>query len=138
VLDADDAPEVPPDSAAATARLARDGLRGFQWRGPRSAAPEHDEGTTMTLHRRTGGCLCGAVRYRVDAEPVISRICWCRDCQHLSSNGTVNAIFPSASIEVSGTPSEYASIADSGQQVRRRFCANCGAHLFADSTAAPG
>ena len=85
-----------------------------------------------------GGCLCGQVRYLVAAEPVVSRICWCRDCQHLSSNGTVNAIFPSASIQITGTTSEYTSTAESGNQVRRRFCPKCGSHLFADSTGRSG
>ncbi|WP_077036130.1 GFA family protein [Pelomonas sp. KK5] len=87
---------------------------------------------------RTGGCLCGQVRYAIGADPVVSRICWCRDCQHLSSNGTVNVIFPSEAIEITGTPAAYTSGADSGNQVTRRFCANCGSHLFADSTGRPG
>jgi len=91
-----------------------------------------------TMTERTGGCLCGAIRYRITAEPVVSRICWCRDCQHIASNGTVNAIFPSASIEISGTPAEYVSAADSGNHVRRRFCQTCGSHLFADSTGRAG
>ncbi|MDY0744421.1 GFA family protein [Paucibacter sp. R3-3] len=87
---------------------------------------------------RTGGCLCGQVRYTLNAEPVISRICWCRDCQHLSSNGTVNVIFPSEAIEITGTPASYTSTAESGNQVSRRFCPRCGSHLFADSTGRPG
>jgi hypothetical protein len=86
------------------------------------------------MTERTGGCLCGQVRYRLAAEPVVARICWCHDCQHISSNGTVNAIFPTPAIEVTGNPSEYTSAADSGNQVRRRFCPNCGCHLFADSS----
>lgn len=86
----------------------------------------------------SGRCLCGDVSYRITAEPVVSRICWCRDCQRIASNGTVNAIFPSQAIAVSGTPAEYLRTADSGQQVRRRFCARCGSHLFADSTGRPG
>lgn len=90
------------------------------------------------MSERTGGCLCGLVRYRLTGEPVVSRICWCRDCQHISSNGTVNAIFPSTSIEVNGAPSEYVSAADSGNHVRRRFCPRCGSHLFADSTGRAG
>jgi len=89
------------------------------------------------MTERTGGCLCGNVRYRLGADPVVARLCWCRDCQHLASNGTVNAIFPSAAIEISGNPSEYTSTADSGHQVRRRFCPQCGSHLFADSTGRP-
>ena len=90
------------------------------------------------MNQRTGGCLCGHVRYRLTAEPVTARTCWCRDCQHLASNGTVNAIFPGASIEVTGNPSEHVRTADSGNQVRRRFCPQCGSHLFADSTGRPG
>lgn len=86
----------------------------------------------------TGSCLCGNVRYRITVEPVVSRICWCRDCQHISSNGTVNAIFPTAGIEITGNPAEYTSTADSGNQVRRRFCGQCGCHLFADSTGRAG
>lgn len=86
----------------------------------------------------TGRCLCGDVHYQINAEPVASRICWCRDCQHLASNGTVNAMFPSSALQISGTPAEFTKTADSGNQIRRRFCARCGSHLFADSTGRPG
>lgn len=89
------------------------------------------------MSERTGGCLCGDIRYRLRAEPVVVRLCWCRDCQHLASNGTVNAIVPSAAIEMVGSPSEHTRCADSGHQVRRRFCPRCGSHLFADSTGRP-
>lgn len=90
------------------------------------------------MSERTGGCLCGQVRYRLSAEPVIARLCWCRDCQHIAGNGTANAIFPTEAISVSGEPAAYTSSADSGNQVRRRFCPQCGCHLFADSTGRPG
>ena len=90
------------------------------------------------MQELSGGCLCGAIRYRLTGEPVVSRICWCRDCQHLSGNGTVNVIFPSSSIKIEGDPSEYISIADSGNHVRRRFCPTCGSHLFADNTGRSG
>ncbi|QJR16693.1 GFA family protein [Usitatibacter palustris] len=83
---------------------------------------------------RTGSCLCGKVRYTIKAEPAAARLCWCRDCQRLASNGTVNAIFPSESIEVRGVVAEYVKTADSGNQVTRRFCPACGSQLFADST----
>ena len=90
----------------------------------------------MTTH--TGGCLCGQIRYRITADPGPSRLCWCRDCQRISSNGTVNAIFPTAAIEISGTPAQHQKAADSGNQVTRRFCPACGTHLFSDSTGRPG
>ncbi len=90
------------------------------------------------MTHRTGGCLCGAVRYRIEGEPVTTRVCWCRDCQRLAANGTVNAIFPGPSIEVTGEPVTFTRTADSGNQVLRRFCAQCGTQLFADSTGRPG
>jgi len=86
----------------------------------------------------TGRCLCGHISYRLKAEPAVSRICWCTNCQRIASNGTVNAVFPTQAIEITGTPSEHLGSADSGNQVRRRFCPRCGTHLFSDSSGRPG
>lgn len=86
----------------------------------------------------TGACLCGAVRYQISADPGPSRVCWCRDCQRISSNGTVNVIFPSDAITISGTPGRHDKKADSGNTVTRRFCLTCGSHLFSDSSGRPG
>ena len=90
------------------------------------------------MSERTGGCLCGQVRYRLTGEPVVARICWCRDCQHIAGNGTANAIFPSDDIEFSGEVAAFTSTAESGNQVRCRFCPRCGSHLFADNTGRAG
>lgn len=88
---------------------------------------------------RTGACLCGQVRFRLTADPVTVRICWCRDCQRLAANGTVNAIFPSEALHIDGgVVAAYARTADSGNTVTRRFCPACGTQLFADSTGRPG
>ena len=89
------------------------------------------------MHERTGGCLCGAVRYRITAEPLLTRICWCSDCQHIASNGTVNLLIPAAALAVQGSTSTYTSMADSGHRISRRFCPSCGSHLFAESSARP-
>jgi len=85
-----------------------------------------------------GGCLCGEIRYEITAEAGPSRICWCRDCQRISSNGTVNVIFPSDAIKVSGSPGKHVKPADSGNTVTRRFCSSCGTQLFSDSSGRPG
>ena len=41
---------------------------------------------------RTGGCLCGAVRYESAGEPLFSLLCHCRDCQHQSGSAYVAAM----------------------------------------------
>jgi hypothetical protein len=89
------------------------------------------------MTERVGRCLCGSVSYRLGADPVVARICWCRDCQRLSANGTANALVPTAALEITGVTGEFTSMADSGNQVRRRFCPHCGTHLFANSSARP-
>ncbi|QAU33421.1 GFA family protein [Janthinobacterium sp. 17J80-10] len=85
-----------------------------------------------------GGCLCGEIRYQITADAGPSRVCWCRDCQRISSNGTVNVIFPSNAIKISGVPSRHEKTADSGNTVTRRFCSKCGSQLFSDSSGRPG
>jgi hypothetical protein len=74
-----------------------------------------------------GGCLCGAVRYSVAADPIATRVCWCRDCQHLAAgNATVNVVFPASAVTIAGPLRDYASVADSGSRMHRQFCERCG------------
>lgn len=86
----------------------------------------------------TGGCLCKAVRYRINAEPIVTRVCWCRLCQYLGAgSGTVNTCFARNAIVVSGELRDYSCVADSGSVVHRRFCAVCGTPVFSESDARP-
>lgn len=89
------------------------------------------------MSERTGRCLCGAVTFKLAAEPLATRICWCRDCQHLASNGTVNVLVPAEALVVSGALSEHTKKAESGNAVTRQFCPSCGTHLFARSSGRP-
>lgn len=86
----------------------------------------------------TGGCLCGAVRYRITAAPITTRVCWCRLCQYIGAgSATVNACFPSDAIAIEGEVKDYRSVADSGNVMHRRFCPACGTHLFSAAEARP-
>ncbi len=86
----------------------------------------------------TGGCLCGAVRYRIEAEPIAARTCWCRACQFTGAgSATVNVAFPSDAVSFEGRLTDYASKADSGNIMHRRFCPACGTHVFIQSEARP-
>lgn len=64
----------------------------------------------------TGGCICKAIRYSASAPPVGSRQCWCRDCQYFGSgSSTVNVIFNTADVTITGESSTFVSLADSGR-----------------------
>ncbi len=57
----------------------------------------------------SGGCSCRAVRYNIQAEPVRSFQCQCRDCQLDSGGGHSSVlVFPRAAFEISGEVREIA------------------------------
>lgn len=89
------------------------------------------------MSERTGRCLCGAVTFKLAGEPIVARLCWCRDCQHLSANGTANILVAADALTVSGNLSEFTKTADSGNEITRQFCPSCGTHLFAKAAARP-
>lgn len=76
----------------------------------------------------TGGCQCGAVRYRSTALMDNSHICHCRMCQKAVGNffaalvGAPN----DALVWTRGTPAVFAS----SDLAERGFCAACGTPLF--------
>lgn len=85
-----------------------------------------------------GGCLCGAVRFTIAAEPILTRACWCRLCQHLGAgSATVNVAFPAEALSVQGATTDYVCVAESGNHMHRRFCPVCGSHLFSAAEERP-
>jgi hypothetical protein len=87
----------------------------------------------------TGGCLCGAVRYEVSAEPVAMALCHCRDCQYVSGGEPAAVVIvPRDALKITkGKPKDFTVTGDSGKHVTRRFCAECGTPLFSDVEANP-
>lgn len=78
-----------------------------------------------------GGCLCGAVRYRAEAEETLHYLCHCSDCRRYGGGPYHAAIVVAASaLEISGEPRVYTCRADSGRTIARYFCGDCGGHLF--------
>ena len=81
---------------------------------------------------RTGGCLCGAVRYESAGEPLFSLKCHCRDCQRSSGTAFVAAMrVPAAQFRITrGTPRRHVSNSDAGNAVTRYFCSDCGSTIY--------
>lgn len=78
----------------------------------------------------TGGCQCGAVRYRVATELGNPHLCHCRMCQKAAGNYFMPlAGAPRGKIVVTrGEPGWF----QSSDVVRRGFCRDCGTPLFFD------
>lgn len=78
-------------------------------------------------HKYTGGCLCGAIRYGFDVEPVDADICHCTMCQ--KATGGFFAPFmgvPTAELKwTKGEPRFFRSSAIA----ERSFCPECGTPL---------
>ncbi len=87
----------------------------------------------------TGHCLCGAVRFTINAEPFGTGQCHCKDCQRASGTGHMSmARFRRDDVEIHGETTGYASTADSGNINTRYFCPKCGSRLFGENSARPG
>ena len=83
-----------------------------------------------------GGCLCGALRYRIDAAPLWTGYCHCTSCRR-STGAPVTMFVGAATESVAFTRGERAVFASS-PGVARGFCAACGTPLTYESDRFPG
>ena len=74
-----------------------------------------------------GGCLCGAVRYRVEGPPLHAGYCHCRMCQRAAGAPVVAwGAWPAGRFAwLQGKPGRFASSAKG----ERSFCPSCGTSL---------
>ncbi|WP_405177063.1 GFA family protein [Nocardia sp. NBC_01377] len=78
-----------------------------------------------------GGCLCGRIRFRADAEADWPHLCSCPHCQRLSGGPVMAWVgFPADSFTWTGEAGEprwYNTFATT----RRGFCPDCGSTVAA-------
>jgi hypothetical protein len=82
-----------------------------------------------------GGCLCGAVRYRIAAKPDHAGYCHCRMCQRATGAPVVAwlTVTRDAFAWTTGEPAVYRSSASA----ERLFCGACGTQLVFRDIAEP-
>ena len=81
-----------------------------------------------------GGCQCGAVRYRVEGEPIAVGICHCRECQRQSGSafGMSFIVRKEAFSLSSGQVKTFTRSSESGRPVVCAFCPECGTRIYHD------
>ncbi|OCW57725.1 GFA family protein [Hoeflea olei] len=85
----------------------------------------------MSAGQLSGGCQCGAVRFRLTGTPGTSSVCYCRMCQKASASQALALVsVGDATFEwTRGAPSWF----QSSNVARRGFCAACGTPLAYDA-----
>ena len=74
-----------------------------------------------------GGCMCGAIRYRVNGAPNYAGICHCDDCRRATGGAYVPwfGTSPDKFEVIKGKIAFH----ESSPGTRRGFCSSCGASL---------
>jgi len=80
----------------------------------------------------TGGCSCGAVRYRLTSAPMFVHCCHCKDCQRQTGSAFVlNALIEADRVElISGAPEPVTMPTDSGRPHDIHRCPGCKIALW--------
>lgn len=89
--------------------------------------------------QRTGGCACGAVRYKVTGDPLRIAVCHCRDCQRRTGSAFgIGCVFSRDAVNiVQGETKTFERTANSGNWIRLQFCPECGTTVTWDMQALP-
>ena len=86
-----------------------------------------------------GGCQCGAVRYEINADPIFAGHCQCTDCRKATGAGHITvAAFPEGAVKFAGKSKSYGSKSDTGANVTRDFCSECGGRTSSRASSMPG
>ncbi|WP_151632632.1 GFA family protein [Noviherbaspirillum aerium] len=80
----------------------------------------------------SGGCACGAVRFRCAAAPLAMYNCHCRSCQLASGSAWAPLLVVAGhALRIEGNPKQHRPQRSRGNHATRAFCPECGSSLFA-------
>lgn len=87
----------------------------------------------------TGACLCGAVRFRYRGEIGPAAYCHCADCRRTTGSAfNISIGMDRDTFEITaGAPRAFTKTADSGNELTRHFCGDCGSPVYTSSPVQP-
>ena len=77
--------------------------------------------------KRTGGCLCGGVKFEVNLKEADVHICHCDLCKKWAGGPSLSLMCED---DWAITGEENLTWFDSSEWAQRGFCNKCGTHLF--------
>ena len=78
----------------------------------------------------SGGCLCGAVRYRAEGEPLRFLHCHCTRCRKASGTGHASNLFVGGTLDwLSGEDRVTHFKVPDAKRFTNSFCAVCGGRV---------
>jgi len=83
---------------------------------------------------REGGCACGAIRYRLNREPMFVNCCHCTSCQtETGSAFAINALIEADQVEtLKGAPEPVMTRSESGRGQQIWRCPDCKVALWSN------
>jgi hypothetical protein len=81
-----------------------------------------------------GGCSCGAVRYRLTSEPLITHCCHCLNCQRQTGSAfVINLLIEADRLELlAGNPQPVGVPRDDGSPQRIYRCTACQVAVYSE------
>ena len=78
-----------------------------------------------------GGCQCGALRYAIDAPPLMIYACHCSNCQRIAGSafGLATTITEASLRFTKGEPRRVRWTSDAGNERYGTFCGDCGCRI---------
>jgi hypothetical protein len=117
------------------------------WRAIRAGwrqSGDGEVGVRMTTGRLqipaslAGGCMCGAIRYRISAAPIATGLCHCDRCRPQSGSAfSTIIIIRRSTLAIEGETAVFDDIGSSGLHVARRYCPGCGSPLTTEPDVTP-
>ncbi len=83
---------------------------------------------------REGGCACGAIRYRLESDPLFIHCCHCLNCQRQTGSAfVINLMIEASHMEmVAGAPQPVEVPRDDGSTQRIFRCPTCQVAVFSE------
>lgn len=86
----------------------------------------------------TGHCLCGNISFSADTDIKFMANCHCSDCRAATGAAYGTLLFVDAdAVQIDGTPKVFTHKADSGADMEKLFCPDCGSQMFGRNSNRP-